>query len=484
MPVHYSEDGGKSWNEIDNTLVLSGGGESSRMQAMGQAAQERSYTAKNGESAHSFASDLRSGFLFSAQNGSHGLRMSLSDPYKAGDASFSREDASETGAAAQSLQATETADETETVEVTTATEPEEASQPSEATVETERMDEVEASTDGTEDTQAAESVEAAESMQRLESSEVTESAQAEETTAATEATEELLPAEALAAAEAAQPEETAGAAQAMASEASTEESETLQPAQADPAAEDTERYDVAAVAEVSYPAQNKASLNTLISGNLADTLKRGISALKGDSKPSLSEQLAPKKLQADVLYRNVYQGVDLRYALCGYNVKETIVINQPRSSYSFPFYLDLTDLSPSLMKDGSVELRDRQGEVVYLIPAPYMIDAAGAESTAVSYKLEKSKSGAWKLSVVADAAWINAKGRAFPVEIDPTVVLFPYSGHDHILTSYVNSGRPGSASYNNTGYLRSGYYNNTSYDANCTGHTVGLIYIIAPPINS
>ena len=221
----------------------------------------------------------------------------------------------------------------------------------------------------------------------------------------------------------------------------------------------TRAYNSASAAEISYP----------------DAKTRGNEAL------SFAEQITPSKLRADVLYRNVCDGVDLQYELYSRDVKETILINRTRDSYAFSFRLETDGLTPELTQDGSVELRNAGGETVYLIPAPYMTDAAGAFSDAVSYALEKLASGSWALTVTADETWINAEARAFPVSIDPTVILYPYSGNNSILTSYVNSDRPTTASYCNAYYLRSGYCTNTPYDPDCTGYTVGLIYFKTLP---
>ena len=159
-------------------------------------------------------------------------------------------------------------------------------------------------------------------------------------------------------------------------------------------------YNTSAVAEISYP----------------DVKTRGGEDL------SLAEQVIPSKLRADVLYRNVYRGVDLSYELYSYDIKETILINQPQDNYSFSFSLNLEALMPELLEDGSIELRDADGETIYLIPAPYMTDTTGDCSNAVSYSLEKTDSGDWKLTVKADETWINSEDRSFPVSIDPTVI--------------------------------------------------------------
>ena len=220
------------------------------------------------------------------------------------------------------------------------------------------------------------------------------------------------------------------------------------------------RYNKSATAEVTYPDQEASNRDAY-----------------NNTDAGLTLQMTPKKLRADVLYKDVYNGVDLSYELYCYNIKETIVIHSPRNLYSFSFCMDIEDLKPSLLENGSIELTDPHGEVVYLLPAPYMFDANGAESDAVAYTLEEASSGHWNLKVIADEGWVNDETRAFPVSIDPTVILYPYSGNNCIITSYVNSGRPTTSSYYNTTYLRSGYYNNTTLDPNCTGHTVGLIYV-------
>jgi RHS repeat-associated protein len=183
---------------------------------------------------------------------------------------------------------------------------------------------------------------------------------------------------------------------------------------------DGENRNVSASAEISYPDEKN----------------------RGNEEMPFAEQVTPEKLRADVLYRNVYDGVDLSYTLYSYNIKETIVLNQPRSSYSFPFTLDAEGLTPVLLEDSSIELRTADGEVIYLIPAPFMTDAAGAESDAVSYALEEADSGSWALTVIADSEWINDEARSFPVAIDPTIIDKVTWSAQGIGVTYVVSGEP------------------------------------------
>ena len=213
-----------------------------------------------------------------------------------------------------------------------------------------------------------------------------------------------------------------------------------------------ELYNASATAEISYP-DRKA---------------------RGNEELSIAEQVTPSRLRTDVLYRDVFDGVDLRYELYSYHVKETILLNRPRDSYEFSFELELEGLEPVALEDGSIELRNEEGTVVYLIPAPYMYDAAGAESDAVTYELEQTASGAWTLTVAADADWINDEERVFPVAIDPTVYFAGNSSNDQIYSGYINDNSPNTHPSDSSSYIRCGNYQNNGATA---GHAIGLIYV-------
>ena len=185
-----------------------------------------------------------------------------------------------------------------------------------------------------------------------------------------------------------------------------------------------------------------------------------------NDKSSLSDQIAPARLRTEIVYRGVLDGVDLRYELCGGSVKETILVSKPLGSYSFSFCVELDALTPALAEDGSVELKNAEGETVYLIPAPYMYDAAGETSDAVHYTLTQTD-GSWTLAVTADAAWINDEARTFPVSIDPTVIdVVTWTGQGGGVT-HVVQGEPNqthanyqmiSVGYDNSGPLETQIY--------------------------
>lgn len=122
-------------------------------------------------------------------------------------------------------------------------------------------------------------------------------------------------------------------------------------------------------------------------------------------------------------YKDIYDGIDLEYILTGNNIKENIIVNTKQEGYVYTFELKLNKLSAEL-EDNSIILSDYDtGEQIYVIPAPYMYDANGEISTGVEYSLTQNNKWKYTFIVSANEEWINSEERAFPVTIDPTVVV-------------------------------------------------------------
>lgn len=156
----------------------------------------------------------------------------------------------------------------------------------------------------------------------------------------------------------------------------------------------------------------------------------------------LSEQVLPEKMGSHVIYEDVFPGIDLMYENYGYNIKETILVNELQESYAYSFLLTAEGLTATLTDSGSITLTDVDGEVIYEIPAPYMFDAAGETSYAVEHSLEEVD-GDYILTVTADAEWIEDEERVLPVSIDPTItVKCEYVSGGTLYTSHVVQGDP------------------------------------------
>lgn len=124
-----------------------------------------------------------------------------------------------------------------------------------------------------------------------------------------------------------------------------------------------------------------------------------------------------------VTYASAYPSTDIEYVLTGDTIKENIIVNEPGDAYTYAFLLRLSGLYPVLTDNGEIHIYDEEtDEEQYIIPAPYMYDANGVHSDAVNYRLATTEEeGEYLLVVQADANWFSARGRAFPVTIDPWI---------------------------------------------------------------
>ncbi len=172
-----------------------------------------------------------------------------------------------------------------------------------------------------------------------------------------------------------------------------------------------------------------------------NTLTNVVTDLSNGNRAWTTEELVPQKLQSSILYENVYPGINLLYTACGYDIKEQIIVNERQSQYRYDFFLQVDGLSAVLNTDNSISLVNASGKIVYSIPAPYMADNAGVTSNAVSYALAQAEGG-YVLTVEADAAWINAEDRSFPVVIDPTLEYEATTSNSGLYATYVQEGSP------------------------------------------
>ncbi|MBO4860157.1 MAG: RICIN domain-containing protein, partial [Clostridia bacterium] len=170
--------------------------------------------------------------------------------------------------------------------------------------------------------------------------------------------------------------------------------------------------------------------STAVIENHADR-KTAAEGLTGEEK---LEALKTIDNTTKITYYTVNDGVDLEYIISGNDVKENIIISQPTTKSVFTYRLKLIGLSAEL-EDNTISLKNKDGETVYLLTAPYMYDSAGAESAKVSYALEKDNEGC-VITIDADSDWINDPERVFPVTVDPSVTK------KILLDTYINSAYP------------------------------------------
>ncbi len=143
-------------------------------------------------------------------------------------------------------------------------------------------------------------------------------------------------------------------------------------------------------------------------------------------KPTIRKNDAGAPNKKDVLtFKGVEAGSDYEYSLIGNGVKENIVVNERSDAYRYPFVLHCEGVTAQLDEENKrvAFVNNETGEEVFFIPVPFMTDANGVNSTAVSYVLETDSNTDPVLTITADSNWLNAEQRAFPVVIDPQIRL-------------------------------------------------------------
>jgi hypothetical protein len=131
-----------------------------------------------------------------------------------------------------------------------------------------------------------------------------------------------------------------------------------------------------------------------------------------------NEQFSAVRNQESVIYYlNAFSGADLEYTILSDQVKENIIVNEKSDKYVYNFTLDLQNLIAVAQNERAIHLFDAQtGDLKAKIEAPYATDAAGEMNTeTITLALSGNA-----LTVTADAKWMNAKERQFPVALDPT----------------------------------------------------------------
>jgi RHS repeat-associated protein len=134
---------------------------------------------------------------------------------------------------------------------------------------------------------------------------------------------------------------------------------------------------------------------------------------------------APAELEAGaVSYEVPASEAEFEYTTLPGGVKESIELDGPSSPGSTNYRLEVAaGIKPELAADGSIDFREGEGDIVAVMPAPTVADENTLPSSApVSYALSQAGS-AWDLSVLVEPAWLKSPERAWPVSIDPTLLV-------------------------------------------------------------
>ncbi|MGN6815101.1 MAG: RHS repeat-associated core domain-containing protein [Solirubrobacterales bacterium] len=163
--------------------------------------------------------------------------------------------------------------------------------------------------------------------------------------------------------------------------------------------------------------------------SLPSELQEGATRLAVRGQWVASKLLATETEPAEVsegaaVYASPETNSAFEYTTLPNGLKEAIELKGPSSPSSFRYELTSSaGLEAELTESGSVVFKEGAGVVVASLPAPTVADAGSLAPAPgqVSYELAPRGEGAWVLTIAVDRAWLEAPGRKFPVQIDPTM---------------------------------------------------------------
>lgn len=175
-------------------------------------------------------------------------------------------------------------------------------------------------------------------------------------------------------------------------------------------------------------------------------------SLDGAASSTFSRSIKPTAAspKSDVVYPDVFDGVDLAYDINPGSVKETLVLDAAPGAHDSSWTWDIDAAGLDLVKDEVGDLRfiDAHGTVRFTVPAPTMWDSSGVEGVQepaeqmVDTTIIKKNDGHWGLTLSASSGWLGSSERVYPVYVDPTAI---YGDTDY--KSYRSDGYTSSQSF-------------------------------------
>ena len=159
-----------------------------------------------------------------------------------------------------------------------------------------------------------------------------------------------------------------------------------------------------------------------VSWGFAGVNKSRVEFISNDEKLEGNDKfLVRKNLVQEALYKNAFPNVDLQYLVTPVGVKENIILKNKEAQTEFKIEYKMKGLTAVQKNNYMIELQNEQGETVYEITSPFMTDANGAESNAMSLTIISQKNYKLVLKIAAESEWLQDNARVYPVIMDPEI---------------------------------------------------------------
>ena len=202
-------------------------------------------------------------------------------------------------------------------------------------------------------------------------------------------------------------------------------------------------------------------VNATGAGNMHMTASASAVAVGGvENCATLSQLTATGSNTAT--YANAFGTADLVYVLENDALKEYIILEDSAAPNSYNFLFTLDGVTLQEMDTGAAFLNEA-GEAVFYLGGLFAVDANGVPTDALTYTFQQVKDTIIGVTVTLDVAYLAAADRAFPVVIDPTIMISSSSTADACVCSYTPS-----TNYQMATQLRTGF---------CTDYGIRRSYI-------
>ncbi|UCH89683.1 MAG: hypothetical protein JSV49_03275, partial [Thermoplasmata archaeon] len=109
-------------------------------------------------------------------------------------------------------------------------------------------------------------------------------------------------------------------------------------------------------------------------------------------------------------------------------------VGQVELADGLELYVDGMLITSTIETTSSIEVRNAQGDIVYILPAPFAFEQANIEETVDgSYRIE-IVDGEIYLSINTPIEWLNDAARSYPIVVDPNIIVeldFPTYGSNY-----------------------------------------------------
>lgn len=144
-------------------------------------------------------------------------------------------------------------------------------------------------------------------------------------------------------------------------------------------------------------------------------------------------------LTSGITYADVLPDTDVEYNVQPNSLKENIILSDvPDEDYAIQYELDTADMSAVLNDDNSISVVDDNSNEVFIIAAPYMVDANDNVSESINVSFAESENG-YILTYAPDYTWLADENTTYPVNIDPTVTIVSNKANQNIEDTFVTT---------------------------------------------